>query len=77
MEEVGDTIRPFLDMDNSTSCENSSSENSTGEENDSEINYKNQSQKQVCTYFSDKKNIILVFQYMVLDYLELFVIFFR
>ena len=56
MEEVGDTIRPFLDMDNSTSCENSSSENSTGEENDSEINYKNQSQKQVCTYFSDKKN---------------------
>ena len=55
MEEVGETIRPFLDMDNSTSCENSSTENSTGEENDSEINYKNQSQKQVCTYFSDKK----------------------
>jgi len=47
MEEVGETIRPFLDIDNSTSCENSSSENSTGEENDSEINYKNQSQKQV------------------------------
>ena len=49
MEEVGETIRPFLDIDQSTTCTScTTSENSTGEENDSENNYKNQSQKQVC-----------------------------
>ena len=38
MEEVGETIRPFLDMDYSTSCENSSSENTyySDENSDSE-----------------------------------------
>jgi len=48
LEDAGETIRPFLDIDNSTSCTScTTSENSTGEENDSEINYKNQTQKQV------------------------------
>merc|ERR1712223_1517708 len=48
MEEVGETIRPFLDIDQSTTCTScTTSENSTGEENDSENNYKDRSQKQV------------------------------